>query len=215
MTALKFIVFFSLIAFCSCLQKQTIHKTNPEAVRLSRQIVPLSSYIDNADSCKKALSFLDSATAIDSTCFLCYHNKLMFLYSLKQFNRLLSTVDTCIKLRPDAHDLYLTAGVLHEKVGDTISSKFYFAKSLTICNSVLDTMQTSNRDYAMITSNKAINLIMLGDAAQANQVLNSLYKIQQDDPQFNNLEKKYTLSLMNKSKAQLIDTLTNPEKYSR
>jgi tetratricopeptide (TPR) repeat protein len=215
MTALKLIVFFLLIAFCSCGQKQTIHKPNPEAVRLSNKIVPLSNFIDNPDSCKKALSFLDSATAIDSNCFLCYHNKLMFLYSLKQFNRLLSTVDTCIKLRPNAHDLYLTAGILHEKVGDTIASKSYFTKSLTICNPVLDTMQTGNRNYAMVTTNKAINLIMLGDSAQANQILKSLYKAQPDDPQFGNVEKKYTLSLMNKSKKQLIDTLTNPEKYSR
>ena len=139
----------------------------------------------------------------------------MFLYSLKQFNRLLSTVDTCIKLRPNAHDLYLTAGILHEKVGDTVSSKSYFTKSLKICNSVLDTMKTSDRDYAMVTTNKAINLIMLGDSAQANEILENLYKTQPDDPQFDNVEKKYTLSLMNKSKAQLIDTLTNQENYSR
>ncbi|QEC67314.1 hypothetical protein FRZ67_08400 [Panacibacter ginsenosidivorans] len=215
MTTLKFITTFLLIGLCSCEQKQTTNQTNLEVARLSRRVTPLFSYVDNVDSCKKALSFLDSATAIDSNCFLCHYNKLMFLYALKQYDRIFSTIDDCIRIKPDAHDLYLAAGILHEKVINTISSKPYFTKSLAICNSALDTMKTSNRDYVMLTTNKAINLIMLGDSAQANEILKRLYNIQPDDPEFDNGEKKYTLSLMNKSKAQLIDTLFNLEKYTR
>jgi hypothetical protein len=100
-----------------------------------------------------------------------------------------------MRIEHDAHDLYLTAGILHEKVGDTISSKYYFTKSLTICNSVLDTMKTSNRDDAMLVTNKAINLIMLGDSVHASNILNSLYKIQPDNPQFNNVEKNMRFHL--------------------
>ena len=215
MRILKFTLPFLLITINSCGQKKTIHKTNPEVARLTRQIIPLISYVDNADSCKKALSFLDSATAIDSNCFSCYQEKLMFLNSLKQYNKIFSTIDTCIKIRPNAHDLYLTAGILHEKYGDTISSKPYFTKSLRICNLVLDTMQTSNKNYPMFSTNKAINLIMLGDSVQANKILKDLYESQPDNPEFDNLEKKYTLSLMNKNKAQLIDLLTDQEKISQ
>jgi hypothetical protein len=113
-------------------------------------------------------------------------------------------------MRPNAHDLYLTAGILHESLGDTVLSKPYFEKSMAICNSVLDTMSASNKDYAMLTTNKAINLIMLGDSTEGNQILKRLYDSQPNDPQFNNVEKKYILSLINKSKTQLLTTMNNP-----
>ncbi len=213
MTVFKFIPFLLIISCCSC--RQTKHHSNPTVVRLSNQIIPLVGHLDSPDSCRKALSFLDSATNIDSECFLCYYNKLMFLSSLKQTNKVLSTVDTCIKLRPNSNDLYLTAALLHEAAGDSVSARSYYTKSLTICNSVLDTMKTSNRDYAMLTTNKAINLIMLNDSIQANEILRNLYNIQPDDPQFGNVEKKYTLSLISKSRTQLIDSLSNSEKYNR
>jgi hypothetical protein len=58
MTTLKFALLFLLIAFYSCRQKQTMHKTNPEAARLDKQITPLINYVDNADSCKKRSHFL-------------------------------------------------------------------------------------------------------------------------------------------------------------
>ncbi len=61
----------------------------------------------------------------------------------------------------------------------------------------------------MLTTNKAINLIMFGDSIQANQILQHLYNVQHDNLEIDNAEKEYTLSLMNKSKAQLIDTLSN------
>lgn len=215
MTTLKLIIVFVFFALYSCGQKDSYSKVDVKVARLTNKIIPLVNHVNNPDSCKKALLYLDSATLIDTNCFLCYYNKLMFLSSLKQTKRLFSTIDTCIKLRPDAHDLYLTAGILHESSGDTVLSKTYFKKSLAICNSVLDTMNANNRDYAMLTTNKAINLIMLGDSIQANKLLKHLYDTQQDDLQFDNVEKKYTLSLMNKSKAQLLDTLSNSEKYSR
>jgi hypothetical protein len=100
-------------------------------------------------------------------------------------------------------------------LNDTTAANKDFTKSLSICNSVLDTMQTNNRDYVMLVTNKAINLVMLGDDAQANQLLKSLYQIQSGNTQFSNAEKEFIALLMNKSKEQLIDILTNPEKYSR
>jgi hypothetical protein len=84
---------------------------------------------------------------------------------------------------------------------------------LVICNSALDTMSVTNRDYITLTTNKAINLIMLGDSLNANKILKKLYATQPDDPEFGNAEKKYTQSLMNKNKGQLLDSIYNSEKY--
>jgi len=174
----------------------------------------LVAYIENSDSSKKALSLLDKATTIDSTYFLGYSNKLMFYYQLKQFDKAISTNNKLIQLRPNAHDLYMAGGIFYEKVGDTGSSKRYFNKSLTICNAVLDTMNRKNRDFVMLTTNQAINLIMLNDSAKANKVLKDLYESQPDDLEYDNVEKKYIQSLMNKSKKDLIDFMNNLDKYS-
>ena len=133
----------------------------------------------------------------------------MFLYSLKQYDKAALTINNCIRLKPFAHDLFLTGGILYEKIGDTISSRKYFQKSLTLCNKALDTMNLSNSDYEMFVSNKAVNLIMLDKQAQAKEILKRLYERQTDQEL-----KKMTLELMNKTKKELVVSMTS-DQYSR
>lgn len=175
----------------------------------------LVPFIDNADSSQKALKLLDQATTIDSNYFLGHQNKLMFYYQHKQFEKALLTNNKLIQLRPNAHDLYLRGGILSEQLGDTVNSKNFFIKGLAICNSVLDTMNKKNRDHVMLTTNKAIGLIMLGDIQKANSILKTLYANQPDNFEFDNVEKKYIHSLMDKNKSELLDLLNNPDKYGQ
>ena len=209
MTTLKFTTAFLLIALYSCGQNTAKRKVDPSVTILSNKIIPLVSHLNNPDSCKQALLYLDSATKIDSDCFLCYYNKLMFLYSLKQFDRAVETMNDCIRIKPWAYDLYLTGGILNEKIGDTISSKKYFQKSLTIINSVLDTMKARNLDYEVLISSKAIDLIMLNDNKSGNELLTLIANRQQESEL-----KDMALSYMNKSKKELVDMLTDSQ-YSR
>ena len=215
MTTLQFITTFLLLTLYSCGQTPAKYKPDPEAVKLNNQAMSLVAFIDNVDSSKKAISLLDKATSIDSNYFLGYSNKLMFFFQLKQFDKLILTNNKLIQLRTSAHDLYLTGGMFYEQIGNTVSATRYFNKSLTICNAVLDTMNNMNRDFVMLTTNQAINLIMLNDSTNANNILKILYDNQPDDPKFDNVEKKYIQSLMNKNKKELVDILYNPEKYSR
>jgi tetratricopeptide (TPR) repeat protein len=215
MIIIKFITLFLLIALFSCEQNPPKHKVDPAAVQLNNQAMTLVPFIDNPDSSKKAISLLDKATLLDSNYFLGYSNKLMFYYQLKQFGKLISTNNKLIQLRPSAYDLYLRGGLFYEQNADTVSANRYFNKSLTICNAVLDTMNKKNRDFVMLKTNRAINLIMLNDSATANNILKVLYENQPDDPQFDNVEKKYIQSLLGKNKKYLINLLNNPEKYSR
>jgi tetratricopeptide (TPR) repeat protein len=211
MTTLKFTFLFLIVALSSCGQTPTKHKVNPESVRLNNKIIPLLSFTNNPDSCRKALSFLDSATAIDSEDFIAYYNKLMFLYGLREYDKAISTANELIRLRPNAHDLFMVKGNLLNKIGDTTSANLNFEKSLKICNDVLDTMHETNRDYTTFVIDKAVNLIMLGDSVKANNILKILYDKQPDDPEFDNVEKKYILSLMNKNRIQLIEFLDKPD----
>jgi tetratricopeptide (TPR) repeat protein len=210
MTILKFTFPFLFIALYSCGQKSTKHKINPESVRLNNKIIPLVSFTNNPDSCRKALLFLDSATSIDSDDFTAYYNKLMFLNGLKQYDKAINTANELIRLHPNSLDLFMVKGTLLNKIGDTTSANLNFEKSLKICNDVLDTMHETNRDYVMFVMDKAVNLIMLGDSVKANKILKILYDKQPDDPAFGNVDKKYILSLMNKNRIQLIDFLNKP-----
>ncbi|MDQ2720310.1 MAG: hypothetical protein M3Z26_11210 [Bacteroidota bacterium] len=130
---------------------------------------------------------------------------------LKQYDRSINTVNELIRLRPNAHDLFIRKGSILELIGDTTLANLIFGKSLKICNSVLDTMHETNRDYVMLVTNKAINLILLGDSSLANKILKVLYDKQPDDPAFDNVEKKYIASLMNKNQVQLMDSFSKPD----
>jgi tetratricopeptide (TPR) repeat protein len=199
----KFITVLLLIALNSCGQSTSRQNVDPRAVILSNKIIPLVNHIDNPDSCKQALLYLDSATKIDTNCFLCYYNKLMFFYSLREFSKAVETINHCIRIEPSAHDLHLTGGILYEKVGDTISSKKYFEKSLTILNSVLDTMKVQNMNYEMLVINKAINAIMLADNKTANDLFTALAGKRQE-PEL----RQVILSFMNKNKKELVEMMT-------
>lgn len=206
MTKLKLIIAFLLITVSSCSQNTAKRKVDPKASILTNKIMPLVSYIDNPDSCRQALLYLDSATKIDNNCFLCYHNKLMFLYPLKQFNKAVEAVNQCLRIKPSAYDLYLTGGILYEKMGDTITSKKYFHQSLTILNLVLDTMKVKDMTYDMLMSNKGINLIMLDDYKASKDLFKALLDKEQE-PDL----KEMTLSYMNKTKKELVDMMTSSQ----
>ena len=64
-------------------------------------------------------------------------------------------------------------------------------------------MTKTNSDYFMFVTNKAINMIMLGDSANANNILQTLYDNQPDDSVFGNVDKKFISSFMHKSKTEL------------
>lgn len=201
MTTLKIITFLLLLVSYSCIQKSAKHTINTDAIKLHNKIIPLINYRSNADSSKRALLYLDSATAIDSNCFSCYYEKLMFLSALNNFDQAIVTINNCIRIKPNAYDHYLTAGVLYAKTGDSSSAKKYFEKSLSILNPVLDTMQTNNDEYKMLIANKALSLIMINDTRQLNKLLDHL------NIDFDTTVRKNILRMKEANKNELIDKL--------
>lgn len=196
------IVSFSLFA---CGQKAAKRKINPTAVRLNDSAIYLYPYADNYDSVNKAVRLLDSATAIDSNYFLGYSNKLMFLNQLKQYDKAIVAVNNLIRLKPNANDIYFIGGIFYEKMGDTVSSHFYFQKSLIICSKILDTMNVNNKNYDMLVTNKAMDLIMLGQQANGNLLLKQVYENQTDSSQ-----KELIYPFINKNKAEIIEIFSTP-----
>lgn len=191
---------FFLLSLSGCGQKNVSHQTNSKSADLNYKAMSLAKFISSIDSAQKAIILLDSATAIDSNNYLAYFNKLMFLNKLKQYHKAIITTNNLIRLRPNAHDIYIIGGIFCEKINDTISSKNYFQKSLNICNITLDTMSIENSDYELITMNRAVNLIMLNKNAEANSVLQKLSETQTNEDM-----RKISLSMLNINKKDLIE----------
>ncbi len=203
MPGIKIIIFFTLFSLSASAQKEIQHKVDPTAVRLNNMAMELN--IQNSDSASKAIIFLDSATAIDSNYYLAYYNKLIFLNQLRQYSKAIIAINNLIRLQPNANVFYFNGGIIYEKMGDTISSRYYFRKSLEICTKVLDTMKIENRNYEMLLTNKAVDLIMLGVKEEGNLLLIKAYEKGTDKAQ-----KAMILSFMNKNKSEIVEMITNP-----
>lgn len=209
MTFQKSIIAVLFIVLYSCGEKAGKNKVDSEAVDLNNRAMALLPSIHNPDSSKKAIALLDKATSVDSNYFLGHYNKLMFYAQLKEFNNAILTINQLIRLRPSAHDLYLTGGVLYEQSGDSISARRFYEKSLAICTITLDSMNKKNTAYEMLLGNKAINYIMLGDTTKANEILGTLLANQTDGEM-----KRITLSMMNKNRDELLRQFSLPNPTS-
>ena len=206
MKATKLIFIFLFPIYCSCGQK-VHHKVDPLAVRLNDQAIGLMmTSSGNKDSSIKAIVLLDSATKIDSNYFQGYYNKLILVNEQHMYDKGIQTVNHLIRINPNANELYLTAGMLHVKTKDSAMANTYFKKSLSICNSVLDTMNESNKSYFILTMNKAIDIILLGDSTKGNHMLTQLYNKQNDDAY-----KQLLVPFLNKGKREIIEEAFNPK----
>lgn len=195
-----------LVAIVSCSPNQTEQqkpKVNPEALMLNEQIIPLVNYYDNVDSSKKALWLLDSATVIDSNCYTCYYNKLLFLNTPNQSHRIGLTLKNLIRIRPNDHSLYLMRGNFYAQQGDTVSGKMDFQKSLEICDAILDTTRFNNPGYDAVLFDKAVILVMLDQPQKSNELFKQLCDKNAG------MEKDFYCSCINKNKTELLAFLSS------
>ena len=195
----------------SCNRKEE-KSSRKMALELNKKAVELVPFNKN-DSLKKSIAYLDSATEIDSSCALCYANKLTFLLSLKQFDRARSTVHKILELRPGEYYYYTTAGMLYELSGDTNTAKTYFQQSLKLSNKVLDTVKIKSSDYYGISLLQTNIYLMLGDSVKSKQQLQELLK---DMPAGGEFEfwKEIIQSHLNKTKRILLDEMVHGQNDS-
>ncbi len=153
-----------------------------------------------------AISLLDKAIQVDSNYFVAYRNKLSFQLNLKHYDEALRTSLKILQLRPNNPDHYFTVGLLNDIQGDSYTSRKYFNESAKRYDKILDTMAVSNSGYDMLSMNKGINLIFLGEQQKGNDILKQLYIRQKESP-----FKELLASYMNKSKQDIIKTCMNPK----
>jgi tetratricopeptide (TPR) repeat protein len=185
---LKIVALFILLATAfGCRQSEVKYPMPSLALKWNAAAMELVRFLDDKDSSRKALDLLDRATDIDSSYFDAHFNKVMFACSLGEYGVALSAVHNAIRLKPEAHDLFLISGVLQRRVGDTVGSRNSFVKSLSICSSALDTMHATNGDYLMMKGNRILLYTMLNRKDSANYFLNELEEVDKSSETFLNL----------------------------
>lgn len=152
----------------------------------------------------EAISLLNQATQIDSDYYLGFANKLYFQLEEKQFDSALKTAKNLSRIKPGAPDYYVIIGVLNDLTGDSVSANKFYSEASTRYNAILDTMSSSNKEFDILSMNKAINLVLIGQQQRGNEILIKLYKKQNDSNY-----KELIASFMNKSKKKIMELYTN------
>ncbi len=196
---ISFLLLVSAIFSCNQKEDKSLRKM---ALELNKKAIDLVPFRKD-DSLKKAIAYLDNATTIDSTCFICYTNKLTFLLDLKQYDRALSTVYKILEIKPGEYFFYATAGMLSDLKGDSSAARTYFQQSLDLSNKVLDTVKIKSADFYGISLLQSNIHLMLGDSMKSKQQLQELLKDIPDGSEFE-FWKEIIQSYLNKNRRMLM-----------
>ena len=174
------------------------YRSNPVVKKLNDSAVHLM-VAGKDDSSRKAVMLLQQAEDIDSNYFYTYYNKYIVLWQLREYRSALAAVENLIRLNPANPDFYSMKAALCDRVGDSVSARLSYTKSLKLYDQILDTMNFSNSAYDNLVMKKALAFVMLGDQSRGNQLLQEVYDRQVDSP-----SRQFTRSFMNKNKQQLL-----------
>ncbi|MGN6601600.1 MAG: tetratricopeptide repeat protein [Ginsengibacter sp.] len=196
---MRLLIFFLLITLGACGQQSQNqkHSIDPKAGRLNDSALAIMAHSEDYD---KAIALLDQAIAIDSNFYLAFWNKTNFQLELNQFDSALATVKNLNRIKPESPDYFFLVGIIDYKMGDTISSQRFFQQSENRYESILDTMNTSSKQYRNMLMTKAVNLKIIGQQQEGNAILKTLLDSEKDD-----FQKEMINSMMTESKERILD----------
>ncbi len=203
MKILQCVVFYALFGFlCACGENNAQinkYKINPQAKKLNDSAIFMSRSFDSLDI-EKAISLLNKATKMDSNYYLGYWNKMSLYSTTKQYEPALISAQRMQKIKPEAPEPFVIAGILKERMGDTVFARQEFQKALQRYNAILDTMKIENKNYDITLISKAVILIFAEHEKKGNALLHELYNKQTDEQL-----KKLLKPFMDKSRREILD----------
>jgi|ERR1035437_4668718 tetratricopeptide (TPR) repeat protein len=208
---MRLILFLLLFGFVACGQQIKKYVPDKKAMHLNDSAMQIVMHSNNDSDCQKAIILLDQATKIDTNYFMAFFHKLSGQLQLKQYSKALETAKHINWIRPNYIDAYVTVGILSEKLGDTVTATKYYNLALDKYNKVLDTMNITNRDYNMLLMYKGIDLILVGQQAKGNKVLEQLYNNSTDNNTSKEIYKELVTLFMNKSRKDILENFFNPK----
>jgi tetratricopeptide (TPR) repeat protein len=147
---------------------------NPKAIELQNRATKLRMSQDY-DS---ALVLLNKATELDQDFYKAYGSKTRIYCILKKYEKALIESEILIKVKPDLAEGWVFAGMLSDKLGDTIKAKYYYEKSIEIYDDMIMNPD-EKKDEEINRIFKAFSMILLGHEEDGK---NELRKLRIDNP---------------------------------
>lgn len=167
------------LMFFACSEKPKT-KTNSgefdaEAVALNKRAVVLMS----ANKLDSALILLDKAIKTDKTYFVAHTNKATLYINRADYNNARKELELALEINPDMPESWLMAGMLSERIGDTIKANKYYQKSVEAFDKTLSNSQENNKIVPTRMS-RAMALILMGKEQEGRE---EMAKLKQENPQ--------------------------------
>ena len=172
----------TILTLFSCGQRSKENEASiePKARELNDSAVSLYMTFDK-DNTLKAIELLDKATEIDSDYFLAHWNKYVFQNELNLKDQAFKTLKTLELLSPENPELIMASGAFHENNGVSSTAIEKYRKANNLYESIMDTINKNGIQYLMLESNRAINLIFLGQEVEGREILKELYNNESDE----------------------------------
>lgn len=127
----QIVYLLTILTFIACghTEKQKEEsQIDAKAIELNDKGIELVMTFDK-DSIAKAIELFDQATKIDSNYYLAYWNKCVYQNKLGRRNDALKTLQKLEELKPTNPDLKVTAGIILELNGDSLSARQKFLEA--------------------------------------------------------------------------------------
>lgn len=144
LTLTMFVVFFQ-----SCRPGKP--EFNPAAVELNNEGVRYAQQFKE-DS---ALLLYDQAIDLDRNYYLPHANKMSIYVGRKQFDKALHESEMILKKDPEGAQGWTFAGMLRERLGDTVTAQKYYQKSISLFDK-----RIANTEKADVIFNNRLNRVV-------------------------------------------------------
>jgi len=164
-----------LIISCSEQKKKSsFDPYDPKAIELNNKAVRLMHQNKN-DS---AILVFDQAIEADKTYYMPHSNKVTIYVGQREYQKALQESELSIEKRPDLAEGWTMTGMLHEKLGDSITAAKYYQKSIDLFDERISDPKMKEKIVPNEMS-KALSLILLGKEKEGKDILT---KLKEDNP---------------------------------
>ncbi len=183
-----------LFIIISILQSCKGYEVNPKAIELNNKAVQLMQRRDY----DKALVLFNKAIEIDENYHILYSNMTTLYLNKKQYDKALQASNKVIEIKPDLAEAWTFAGMLYDRMGDSLTAKQYYRKSIELYDERIDDPEKVKFLFAN-RLNRAFSLILLGNEKEGKDEMRKLKSENPDNLTINdflNLNKKEYIKQM-------------------
>jgi len=167
-------IIFKLLIYSSffltkCYGQEKKEKYHPLAIEWNNKATVFIRF-QNYDS---ALFYLDKAIEVDSSLYTAYENKSSVYCTLIDYKKAVIETKRILLIKPDLAEAWIMAGMLSDKIGDTLNALSFYRTSIEIFERRLKDPNRSKQSEAN-SINRVLSLILIGKESEARKEINRL-----------------------------------------